>query len=101
MDRLLGTFRTVKASGAEHREGQRIHAAAQDARRADIRAAKWQAIAGNTAGLAIRGRGFRPLKTSSTGSIRTCLNGLAVPLVSFNAATVSLFHPRLCSSTVV
>jgi ABC-type multidrug transport system fused ATPase/permease subunit len=54
LERMLGAFRTIKASGAEHREGQRIHAAAQDAWRADIRAAKWQAIAGNTAGLAIQ-----------------------------------------------
>ena len=54
LERTLGAFRTVKASGAEHREGQRIHAAAQDAWRADIRAAKWQAIAGNTAGLSIQ-----------------------------------------------
>jgi ABC-type multidrug transport system fused ATPase/permease subunit len=54
LERMLGAFRTVKASGAEYREGRRIHAAAQDAWRADIRAAKWQAIAGNTAGLAIQ-----------------------------------------------
>ena len=54
LERMLGAFRTIKASGAEHREGQRIHAAARDAWRADIRAAKWQAIAGNTAGLSIQ-----------------------------------------------
>src|SRR5260370_718034 len=54
LERMLGAFRTIKASGAEHREGQRIHAAAQDAWRADIRAAKWQAIPGNTAGPSIQ-----------------------------------------------
>jgi len=54
LERMLGAFRTVKASGAENREGNRIHAAARDAWRADIRAAKWQAIAGNTAGLSIQ-----------------------------------------------
>jgi ATP-binding cassette subfamily C protein len=54
LERMLGAFRTIKASGAEHREGQRIHAAALDAWRADIRAAKWQAIASNTAGLSIQ-----------------------------------------------
>src|SRR5215470_17401261 len=54
LERMLGAFRTVKASGAEGREGQRIHAAARDAWRADIRAAKWEAIAGNTAGLSIQ-----------------------------------------------
>jgi len=54
LERMLGAFRTVKASGAEGREGERIHAAARDAWRADIRAAKWQAIAGNTAGLSVQ-----------------------------------------------
>ncbi len=54
LERMLGAFRTVKASGAERREGERIHAAARSAWRADIRAAKWQAIAGNTAGLSIQ-----------------------------------------------
>jgi len=54
LERTLGAFRTVKASGAEQREGQRIHAAARDAWRADVRAAKWQAVAGNTAGLSIQ-----------------------------------------------
>lgn len=54
LERMLGAFRTIKASGAEGREGERIHAAARDAWRADIRAAKWQAIAGNTAGLSVQ-----------------------------------------------
>jgi ABC-type multidrug transport system fused ATPase/permease subunit len=54
LERMLGAFRTVKASGAEQREGQRIHAAARKAWRADIQAAKWQAIAGNAAGLSVQ-----------------------------------------------
>jgi len=54
LERMLGAFRTIKASGAERREGERIHAAARGAWRADIGAAKWQAIAGNTAGLSIQ-----------------------------------------------
>jgi ABC-type multidrug transport system fused ATPase/permease subunit len=54
LERMLGAFRTIKASGAEGREGERIHAAARDAWRADVRAAKWQAIAGNTAGLSVQ-----------------------------------------------
>jgi ABC-type multidrug transport system fused ATPase/permease subunit len=54
LERMLGAFRTIKASGAEGREGERIHAAARDAWRADIRAARWQAVAGNTAGLSIQ-----------------------------------------------
>jgi ATP-binding cassette subfamily C protein len=54
LERMLGSFRTIKASGAEGREGERIHAAARVAWRADVRAAKWQAIAGNTAGLSVQ-----------------------------------------------
>src|SRR5215472_16232861 len=54
LERMLGAFRTVKASGAERREGERIHAAARDAWRADVRAAKWQAVATSTAFLAIQ-----------------------------------------------
>jgi ABC-type multidrug transport system fused ATPase/permease subunit len=51
LERTLGAFRTIKASGAERLEGQRIHHAARQAWRADVRAAKFQALAGNTAGL--------------------------------------------------
>ncbi len=54
LERMLGAVRTVKASGAEHREGQRVDAAATRAWRAGVRAAKWQALAGNTAGLAVQ-----------------------------------------------
>ena len=54
LERMFGAFRTVKASGAEEREGQRLDAAATEAWRASVRAAKWSAIAGNTAGLAIQ-----------------------------------------------
>jgi ABC-type multidrug transport system fused ATPase/permease subunit len=54
LERMLGAFRTIKACGAEGREGERIHAAAREAWRADVRAAKWQAIAGNTAGLSVQ-----------------------------------------------
>ncbi|MDQ6895980.1 MAG: ABC transporter ATP-binding protein/permease [Actinomycetota bacterium] len=54
LERMFGAFRTVKASGAEEREGRRLDDAATDAWRASIRAAKWGAIAGNVAGLAIQ-----------------------------------------------
>jgi ABC-type multidrug transport system fused ATPase/permease subunit len=52
LERMLGALRTVKASGAEHREEQAIHRAATASWRASLRAAKWEALAGNTAGLA-------------------------------------------------
>jgi ATP-binding cassette subfamily C protein len=47
-------MRTVKASGAEQREAQRVDQAAAQAWQAGVRAAKWEALAGNTAGLAIQ-----------------------------------------------
>jgi len=43
LERVLGAFRTVKASGAEEREGARLHDAAAAAWRAGLRADRWQA----------------------------------------------------------
>src|SRR5215218_8148615 len=54
LERVLGAMRTVKASGAEQREAQRVDQAATQAWEAGVRAAKWEALAGNTAGLAIQ-----------------------------------------------
>jgi ATP-binding cassette subfamily C protein len=54
LERVLGALRTVKASGAEHREEEGIHAAAAESWRQSVRAAKWTAAAGNTAGLAMQ-----------------------------------------------
>ncbi|MBG0850655.1 ABC transporter ATP-binding protein [Streptomyces spinoverrucosus] len=54
LERVLGALRTVKASGAEHREEQTLHTAAEESWRQSVRAAKWSAAAGNTAGLAMQ-----------------------------------------------
>jgi ABC-type multidrug transport system fused ATPase/permease subunit len=54
LERMFGAFRTVKASGAEGREGERVRGAAVAAWRASVRAAKWEAVAGNTGGLAVQ-----------------------------------------------
>jgi len=54
LERVLGALRTVKASGAEHREERTLHAAAEESWRQSVRAAKWTAAAGNTAGLAMQ-----------------------------------------------
>ncbi|MCX4918512.1 ABC transporter ATP-binding protein [Streptomyces sp. NBC_00687] len=54
LERTLGALRTVKASGAEHREEATVHAAAEESWRQSVRAAKWSAAAGNTAGLAMQ-----------------------------------------------
>ncbi|MFE9621416.1 ABC transporter ATP-binding protein [Streptomyces sp. NPDC006527] len=54
LERVLGALRTVKASGAEEREERALHAAAEESWRQSVRAAKWSAAAGNTAGLAMQ-----------------------------------------------
>lgn len=54
LERILGALRTVKASGAEHREELTLHEAAEESWRQSVRAAKWSAAAGNTAGLAMQ-----------------------------------------------
>ncbi|MER6346857.1 ABC transporter ATP-binding protein [Streptomyces sp. NPDC001595] len=54
LERVLGALRTVKASGAEHREEQALHTAAEESWRQSVRAAKWTAAAGNTAGLSMQ-----------------------------------------------
>ncbi len=54
LERVLGALRTVKASGAEERERARLDDAATRAWQGGVRAAKWQAVAGNIGGLAIQ-----------------------------------------------
>lgn len=54
LERVLGALRTVKASGAEPREERALHDAARESWRMSVRAAKWLAAAGNTAGLAMQ-----------------------------------------------
>ncbi|MFI8192567.1 ABC transporter ATP-binding protein [Streptomyces sp. NPDC085946] len=54
LERTLGALRTVKASGAEHREERALHEAARESWRQSVRAAKWSAAAGNTAGLSMQ-----------------------------------------------
>jgi len=91
LERMLGAFRTIKASGAERREGSRIHAAAREAWRADIRAAKWQAIAGNTAGLSIQ---CAFLAILATGGARVTSGAISVgTLVAFLLYIYYLMSP--------
>jgi len=54
LERVFGAFRTVKASTAEPREQRRVEAAAEETWRANVQAAIWSAVAGNTAGLAVQ-----------------------------------------------
>ncbi|MFE2844234.1 ABC transporter ATP-binding protein [Streptomyces scopuliridis] len=54
LERAFGAFRTVKASGAEEREAAVVEAAAKEAWRHGVRAAKWQSLAGSSVGLAVQ-----------------------------------------------
>lgn len=91
LERMLGAFRTVKASGAERREGERIHAAARRAWRADVRAAKWQAIAGNAGGLSIQ---IAFLSVLAAGGARVASGAIGVgTLVAFLLYVYYLMPP--------
>ena len=54
LERVLGAFRTVKASGAEPREAAVFQGAATRAWTEGVRVAKWNAVAGLTAWLSIQ-----------------------------------------------
>ncbi|GKQ41392.1 ABC transporter ATP-binding protein [Streptomyces sp. A012304] len=54
LERALGAFRTVKASGAEERETARVEAAAQRAWRHGVKSAKWESVAGSADELAVQ-----------------------------------------------
>ncbi|NYE46783.1 ATP-binding cassette subfamily B protein [Spinactinospora alkalitolerans] len=53
LERVFGAFRTVKASGAERAEGERLDAAALRAWRKGVDVAGWTALSGTLAGLAV------------------------------------------------
>ncbi|NUP42868.1 MAG: ABC transporter ATP-binding protein [Streptomyces sp.] len=54
LERSLGAFRTVKASGAEERETARVEAAARRAWRHGVKSAKWESVAGSADELAVQ-----------------------------------------------
>lgn len=54
LERALGAFRTVKASGAEQREITEITNAARSAYRHGVEVARWTSLAGIPAGLAVQ-----------------------------------------------
>ncbi|MGE5827609.1 MAG: ABC transporter ATP-binding protein [Micromonosporaceae bacterium] len=91
LERMFGAFRTVKASGAEAREGALITDAAVDAWRASVRAAKWSAVAGNTAGLAAQAAFLAVL---SVGGARVAAGAIDVgTLVAFLLYVFFLMSP--------
>lgn len=54
MERILGAFRTLKASGAEAREAATLDEAATRAWTEGVRVAKWNAVAGMTSWLSVQ-----------------------------------------------
>ena len=70
LERMFGAFRTVKASGAEEREGQRLDAAATEAWRASVRAAKWAPSPATRPAWRSRWRSSRCSASAGSGSPR-------------------------------
>ncbi len=91
LERMFGAFRTVKASGAEEREAERLDAAATEAWRASVHAATWSAIAGNTAGLAIQ---VAFIAVLSVGGVRVAGGSITIgTLVAFLLYVFFLIGP--------
>ncbi|MEW2305437.1 ABC transporter ATP-binding protein [Streptomyces sp. NPDC006655] len=91
LERVLGALRTVKVSGAEHREEQALHAAAEESWRQSVRAAKWSAAAGNTAGLAMQ---LAFITVLAVGGARVATGAIGVgTLVAFLLYVFYLMQP--------
>ncbi|WP_324788330.1 ABC transporter ATP-binding protein [Streptomyces sp. H51] len=81
VERALGALRTVKASGAEEAEEAAVHHAAEDAWTASVRAARWLAMAGNVAEMAMQVAFFTVL---AVGGVRVASGALeASRLIAF------------------
>ncbi|GGO00742.1 putative ABC transporter ATP-binding protein [Microbispora rosea subsp. aerata] len=87
LERALGAFRTVKASGAEGREAAVIDAAATDAWRRGLSAARWMSVAGISTGLVVQ---VSFLLVLGVGGARVAAGGL--PLSSLIAFLLCLFY---------
>ncbi|WP_460071978.1 ABC transporter ATP-binding protein [Streptomyces sp. YKOK-I1] len=91
LERVLGALRTVKASGAEPWEEETLHAAAEESWRQSVRAAKWAAAAGNTAGLAMQSAFITVL---AVGGARVATGAIGVgTLVAFLLYVFYLMAP--------
>jgi ABC-type multidrug transport system fused ATPase/permease subunit len=87
LERALGAFRTVKASGAEARETARVDAAARRAWRHGVKSAKWEAVAGSADELAVQ---LAFLAVLAVGGARGASGEIAVStLIAF---VLYLFH---------
>jgi ABC-type multidrug transport system fused ATPase/permease subunit len=91
LERMLGAFRTVKASGAEEREEAQLHDAAALAWSAGLRADLWQAVAGTTTELAIQ---FAFLAVLAAGAAQVASSTISVgTMVAFLMYLLFLMGP--------
>ncbi|CAM5317384.1 ABC transporter ATP-binding protein [Streptomyces abikoensis] len=54
LERVLGAFRTIKASSAERREAEALRGAAERARRTGLRAAAWEAVSATASAVVVQ-----------------------------------------------
>ncbi|KOV82596.1 ABC transporter ATP-binding protein [Nocardia sp. NRRL S-836] len=86
LERVLGAFRTVKAAGAEDRELTAIERGAEDAWRAGVRSARWEALVHGFNGLAVQASFLAVL---AVGGARVATG--AIPLSTLVAFLLFLF----------
>ncbi|MGV2916714.1 ABC transporter ATP-binding protein [Streptomyces alfalfae] len=91
LERALGAFRTLKASGAEGREAAAVQEAAREAWRHGVRSAKWQSVAWSSVGLAVQ---VSFLAVLGIGGARVASGAISVStLVGFLLFLVYLIDP--------
>ncbi|GAB2954737.1 ABC transporter ATP-binding protein [Micromonospora polyrhachis] len=93
LERVLGAFTTVKASGTEVAEMERVDVASRTAYHQGISLARWGSVAGTTAGLAIQ---VAFLVVLGVGGARVASGAMTVSaLVGFLLYVAYLTHPLI------
>ncbi|GAB3138262.1 ABC transporter ATP-binding protein [Micromonospora sonneratiae] len=93
VERVLGAFTTVKASGTEAVEMERVDVASREAYQQGLSLARWNSVAGTAAGLAIQ---VAFLVVLGVGGARVANGSMTVSaLVAFLLYVAYLTHPVL------